>query len=82
MPHRILKVPERGMIDAYERLLAARISQADAAQRAAAERLQRLYYDLLSFKVGRRSTLRRSLRRRRCRVASISGAVSGAARAS
>ncbi len=59
MPHRILKVPERGMIDAYEGLLAARQFTADAAQRAAAERLQRLYYDLLSFKVGRRSTLRR-----------------------
>ncbi|MBK8579649.1 MAG: cell division protein ZapE [Candidatus Accumulibacter propinquus] len=59
MPHRVLKVPERGMIDAYERLLAARHFTADAAQRAAAERLQRLYYDLLSFKVGRRSALRR-----------------------
>jgi cell division protein ZapE len=47
------------MIDAYERLLAARNFTADAAQRAAAERLQRLYYDLLSFKVGRRSALRR-----------------------
>ena len=59
MPHRVLKVPERGMIDAYEGLLAARNFRADSAQRAAAERLQRLYYDLLSFKVGRRSTLRR-----------------------
>ncbi|MCM8612490.1 cell division protein ZapE [Accumulibacter sp.] len=59
MPHRILKVPERGMIEAYERLLAARGFEADSAQRAAAERLQRLYYELLSFKVGRRSTLRR-----------------------
>jgi cell division protein ZapE len=47
------------MIDAYERLLAARGFTADAAQRAAADRLQRLYYDLLSFKVGRRSALRR-----------------------
>jgi predicted ATPase len=47
------------MIDAYEGLLAARNFRADSAQRAAAERLQRLYYDLLSFKVGRRSTLRR-----------------------
>ena len=47
------------MLDAYERLLAARRFTADPAQRAAAERLQRLYYDLLSFKVGRRSTLRR-----------------------
>ncbi len=47
------------MIDAYEGLLAARNFRADAAQRAAADRLQRLYYDLLSFKVGRRNTLRR-----------------------
>ena len=42
------------MIEAYERLLAARNFTADAAQRAAADRLQRLYYELLSFKVGRR----------------------------
>jgi cell division protein ZapE len=47
------------MIDAYEHLLAARHFTADAAQRAAAERLQRLYYELLSFKAGRRSALRR-----------------------
>ncbi len=47
------------MIDAYEGLLAARNFRADVAQRAAADRLQRLYYDLLSFKVGRRNTLRR-----------------------
>ncbi|MDA0191065.1 MAG: cell division protein ZapE [Proteobacteria bacterium] len=59
MPHRTLKVPERGMLDAYEALLAARGFTADAAQRAAAERLQRLYYELLSFKVSRGSTLRR-----------------------
>ena len=59
MPHRVLKVPERGMLDAYEALLSARGFLADAAQRAAAQRLQQLYYQLLSFKVGRRSTLRR-----------------------
>ncbi len=59
MPHRILKVPERGMLDAYESVLAERGFTADAAQRAAAERLQLLYYQLLSFKVGRRRTLRR-----------------------
>jgi cell division protein ZapE len=47
------------MLDAYEHLLAERRFTADPAQRAAAERLQRLYYDLLSFKVGRRSALRR-----------------------
>lgn len=59
MPHRVLRVPERGMLDAYERVLAARHFTADRAQQAAAERLQRLYYQLLSFKVGRSSTLRR-----------------------
>ncbi len=59
MPHRILRVPERGMLDAYERLLATRHYSADPAQRAAAERLQNLYYALLSFKVGRRSAVRR-----------------------
>ena len=59
MPHSVLKVPERGMLDAYEALLSARGFSADAAQHAAAERLQQLYYQLLSFKVGRRSTLRR-----------------------
>ncbi|HCZ16606.1 MAG TPA: cell division protein ZapE [Candidatus Accumulibacter sp.] len=59
MPHRILKVPERGMLDAYEQVLSSRGFSADAAQRTAAERLQRLYYELLSFKVGRGSALRR-----------------------
>ena len=40
MPHRTLNVPERGMLDAYEALLASRGFTADAAQKAAAERLQ------------------------------------------
>ncbi len=59
MPHRLLRVPERGMLDAYESVLSERGFSADAAQRAAADRLQMLYYQLLSFKVGRKSTLRR-----------------------
>ena len=59
MPHRVLKVPERGMLDAYEALLSGRGFSADEAQRAAADRLQRLYYQLLSFKVGRRRVLNR-----------------------
>jgi cell division protein ZapE len=63
MPHRTLKVPERGMLDAYAQTLAARGYSADPAQRAAAERLQRLYTELLSFKVARRSTFRRLLTR-------------------
>ncbi|MGP1609245.1 MAG: hypothetical protein ACTS5G_00965, partial [Burkholderiales bacterium] len=49
MPHRILKTAERGMLDAYEALLAAHRFTADTAQRIAAERLQALYYELLSF---------------------------------
>ena len=47
------------MLDAYEAVLSERGFSADAAQRAAAERLQLLYYQLLSFKVGRKSTMRR-----------------------
>jgi cell division protein ZapE len=47
------------MLDAYEALLATRGFLADAAQSAAAERLQRLYHELLSFKVARRGALRR-----------------------
>jgi cell division protein ZapE len=59
MPHRILNTSERGMLDAYEALLAARAYTADTAQRTAAERLQRLFYELLSFKVARRRALLR-----------------------
>ena len=59
MPHRVLNVPERGMIAAYEATLVSRGYVADDAQRAAADRLQRLYYALLSFKVGRQRRLRR-----------------------
>jgi cell division protein ZapE len=47
------------MLDAYEALLAARGFQADAAQKAAADRLQRLYFELLAFKVARQGILRR-----------------------
>jgi len=51
------------MLDAYAATLKARDFVADAAQQAAAERLQRLYSELLSFKVARRSTFRRLLNR-------------------
>ena len=57
MPHRTLNVPERGMLDAYEALLASRGFTADAAQKAAAERLQKLYYELVAFKAARRNKL-------------------------
>ncbi|MBI4740718.1 MAG: cell division protein ZapE [Betaproteobacteria bacterium] len=59
MPHRIPNVPERGMLDAYEALLAARGFTADVAQRAAAERLQLLTTELLAFKIARQGVLRR-----------------------
>lgn len=62
MPHRKLNVPERGMLDAHEKTLAARGYVADAAQMAAATRLQQLYTELLHFKVARGSPLRRLLR--------------------
>ena len=58
-PYTVLQVPERGMLDAYEAVLSHHGFSADSAQRAAAERLQLLYYQLLSFKVGRQSTMRR-----------------------
>ena len=61
MPHRVLKVAERGMLESYEAALASHGYVADGAQRAAAERLQRLYQQLLSFKVARRRVLRRVL---------------------
>ena len=64
MPHRILAVPEHGMIDAYQNLLAERGFVADAKQRAAAERLQALYADLLAFKAARRNRLRKVIYRR------------------
>ncbi|MDR1854637.1 MAG: AFG1 family ATPase [Azoarcus sp.] len=60
-PHRILNVPEHGVIDAYEAQLAARGYAADPAQRAAVERLQKLYAELLAFKSARRTKLRKML---------------------
>jgi cell division protein ZapE len=59
MPHRILKVAEHGLLDAYNAALAARGYQSDPAQRAAVQRLQQLYSELIHFKAARRSTLRR-----------------------
>lgn len=59
MPHRKLKVPKLGMLEAYEALLSSCGYAADAAQQAAANRLQRLYAELLAFKVKRASKIRR-----------------------
>ncbi|MDB5814294.1 MAG: cell division protein ZapE [Rhodocyclales bacterium] len=59
MSYEILNVPELGVIDAYNALLAARGYQADSAQLRAVERLQELYTELLAFKAKRRSALRK-----------------------
>src|SRR5690606_36993623 len=56
MPHRILNVPQHGMIDAYEALLKTRGYQSDPAQRAAAQRLQGLYTELVGFKAARQGS--------------------------
>lgn len=49
------------MLDSYLQLLASKGYQADSAQQAAAQRLQRLYSELLHFKVRRRTGLRKLL---------------------
>ena len=59
MPHRLLNVPEKGMLEAYEAQLQSRGYAADPAQRAAVERLQGLYSKLVEFKAARRSRLRK-----------------------
>lgn len=61
MPHKKLKVSERGMLDAYEKKLSEQGFTADAAQWAAAECLQQLYTRLLHFKVARGSVVKRLL---------------------
>ena len=61
MPHKKLNVSASGMLDAYFGLLQQMGYAADAAQKSAAETLQRLYLDLLSFKVQRGSTFKRLL---------------------
>ena len=61
MPHRKLNVSATGMLDAYFGLLQSLGYVADSAQKAAAESLQRLYADLLCFKVDRGSTFKRLL---------------------
>ena len=56
MPHRTLNVPEHGMIDAYENQLRTRGFKSDPAQRAAAQRLQGLYTELVGFKAARQGS--------------------------
>jgi cell division protein ZapE len=61
MPHRILNVPRHGMIDGFNQALAQRGICADAAQQAAALRLQDFYDALIAFKAKRRTRLRKVL---------------------
>ncbi|MBU0601923.1 MAG: AFG1 family ATPase [Gammaproteobacteria bacterium] len=63
MPHQILKVAERGMMDTFEATLKTRGYVADASQRAAALRLQQLYTELIGFKAARRTQWRKLLSR-------------------
>jgi cell division protein ZapE len=65
MPHRVLNVAQHGMLDAYEAQLEARGYQSDPQQRAAAQRLQQLYTELVRFKAARRGTLRKLFARPR-----------------
>ncbi|AWI80424.1 MAG: cell division protein ZapE [Betaproteobacteria bacterium HGW-Betaproteobacteria-13] len=65
MPHRTLNVPERGMLDAYDAQLKARGYKSDPAQRAAVQRLQQLYTELVTFKAARRTALRKVFARPR-----------------
>ena len=60
-PHQILNVSERGVVEAYESEILARGYAPDPAQRAAVERLQKLYGELLAFKAARRTKLRKML---------------------
>ncbi|GHU12880.1 cell division protein ZapE [Betaproteobacteria bacterium] len=61
LPHRILKVAERGVLEFYEAQLQARGYTTDPAQGAAIHRLQHLYTELLAFKAARRTRLRKML---------------------
>ncbi|HWU84733.1 MAG TPA: cell division protein ZapE [Rhodocyclaceae bacterium] len=59
--HLILNVPEKGMLERFAEEAKSRGIVPDAAQNAAAERLQRFYDELLEFKAARRTALRRLL---------------------
>jgi cell division protein ZapE len=62
MPHRKLNVSALGMMEAYLGLLSTRGYTADTAQLQAAKALQKLYSQLLAFKVDRKSRLKRLLK--------------------
>jgi cell division protein ZapE len=61
MPHRILNVPQDGMIRAFNAALQQRGIVADPAQLMAAMRLQQFYDELVAFKAARRGRLRKLL---------------------
>ncbi|MBI4756319.1 MAG: cell division protein ZapE [Betaproteobacteria bacterium] len=60
-PHRILKVPQHGMLEAFDAEFRKRGITADAAQVDAARRLQALYDGLIAFKAARRNRVRKLL---------------------
>ena len=60
-PHRLINARPDGMRRDFDAALAQRGIEADAAQQAAAERLQRFYDELVAFKAVRRSRLRKLL---------------------
>ncbi|MBU0751086.1 MAG: AFG1 family ATPase [Gammaproteobacteria bacterium] len=61
MSHRLLNVPENGMIDGFHAALASRGLVADSAQITAAMRLQQFYNELIAFKSARRTQVRKWL---------------------
>lgn len=61
MSHRILNVPENGMIDGFHAALSSRGLVADPAQLNAAMRLQQFYNELIAFKSARRTRVRKWL---------------------
>ena len=65
MPYQKLKVPQNGMLDAFEVTLKSRDMVADEAQLAAAYRLQKFYADLLAYKVEKTSLMGKIFNRAR-----------------
>src|SRR5574340_278921 len=59
MRHRAQGAAREGMLGAFEHALAARGMHADESQYAAAQRLQRLYQELIAFKAARASRIKR-----------------------